>query len=322
MWPYIAQRLLTSIPVIIIVGIITFSLLYVAPGDPAYIIGGDEASPEQIEEIRKHLGFDKPYHIQLGRWFLRFLRGDLGTSVFSQIEITELIQSRIQPTVSLGIQVILFSSLLGISLGMLAAWKAGARLDRVLMMFAVFGFATPGFWLAFILIWGLAVNLNWFPVIGYSPVDISGPRAFASTLPSHLHSMFLPVFVNSILSAAFISRITRSAMLEVLREDYIRTARAKGLGEFLVFFRHAFRPSAIPVITVIGASLAGLATGFVITERIFAIPGLGRMLVDAISRRDYPIIQALLMLAATTFIVVNLLVDIAYAYIDPRVRYR
>jgi peptide/nickel transport system permease protein len=314
MWVYIAQRLLTSIPVILIVGVITFSLLYVAPGDPAAIIGGDEATPEKLEEIRKALGFDRPYHEQLGKWFWRLFQGDLGTSIFSRREITELIKPRLQPTLSLGIQVITLSSLLGISLGMLAAWKAGAKLDRALMVFAVLGFATPGFWLAFILIWGLAVNLDWFPVIGYSPI---GDGFF-----KHIHSMALPVLVNSVLASAFISRVTRSAMLEVLREDYIRTARSKGLNEFRVFLRHAFRPAAIPVVTVIGASLAGLATGFVVTERIFAIPGLGRMLVDAISRRDYPIIQGLLMLAATFFIVVNLAVDIAYAYVDPRVKYK
>jgi peptide/nickel transport system permease protein len=314
MWSYIAQRLLTSVPVILVVGVVTFSLLYVAPGDPAAIIGGDEATPEQLEAIRKQLGFDKPYYVQLGRWFWQLLNGDLGTSIFSRREITELITPRLQPTLSLGVQVIALSTLLGVSLGMFAAWKAGRALDRGLMVFAVIGFATPGFWLAFILIWGLAVNLGWFPVIGYSPIG--------DGLLKHLHSMALPVLVNSVLASAFISRVTRSAMLEVLREDYIRTARSKGLGEFRVFMRHAFRPAAIPVITVIGASLAGLATGFVVTERIFAIPGLGRMLVDAISRRDYPIIQALLMFGATFFIVVNLLVDIAYAYVDPRVKYK
>ncbi|MBI2964613.1 MAG: ABC transporter permease [Chloroflexi bacterium] len=313
MWAYIAQRVLTSIPVILIVGVVTFSLLYVAPGDPAAIIGGDEASPEQLEQIRHQLGFDQPYHIQLGRWFLRMLKGDLGTSIFSKREIRELMAPRLQPTISLGIQVIFLSALLGVSTGMLAAWKAGARLDRGLMLFAVLGFATPGFWLAFILIWGLAVNLRWFPVIGYSPIG--------DGIIKHLHSMFLPVLVNSVLASAFISRITRSAMLEVLREDYIRTARAKGLAEFRVFIRHAFRPAAIPVITVIGAAMASLATGFVVTERVFGIPGLGRMLVEAIARRDYPIIQALLMSVATFYILVNLVVDIVYAYVDPRIRY-
>ena len=313
MWRYIAQRVLVSIPVIIMVGVITFTLVYIGPGDPAAIIAGDEATPEILERIRHDLGFDRPFPVQMGEWFLNLLRGDLGTSYFSGREITELITPRLQPTLSLGFQVVVLSTIIGISTGMLAAWKAGTRLDKNLMVFAVLGFATPGFWLAFLTIWVFAVNLGWFPVIGYKPLS-------AGLIP-HLHSMFLPVMVNSILASAFISRITRSAMLEVLREDYIRTARAKGASEFSVFLRHAFRPSAIPVVTVIGASIAGLATGFVLTETIFAIPGLGRMLVDAIVRRDYPIIQALLMVVATVLIGVNLIVDILYAYIDPRIRY-
>ena len=313
MWRYIAQRVLVSIPVIIMVGIITFTLVYVGPGDPAAIIAGDEATPEILEEIREDLGFNRPFPVQMGDWFWKLLQGDLGTSYFSRREITELITPRLQPTLSLGFQVVVLSTLIGISTGMLAAWKAGSRLDRNLMILAVLGFATPGFWLAFLTIWVFAVNLGWFPVIGYKPIQ--------DGLIPHLHSMFLPVMVNSILASAFISRITRSAMLEVLREDYIRTARAKGASAFSVFIRHAFRPSAIPVATVIGASIAGLATGFVLTETIFAIPGLGRMLVDSIVRRDYPIIQALLMVVATVLIAVNLIVDILYAYIDPRIRY-
>ena len=313
MWRYIAQRFLVSIPVVIMVGIITFTLVYVGPGDPAAIIAGDEATPEILEAIRADLGFNRPFPVQMGDWFWKLAHGDLGTSYFSKREITELITPRLQPTLSLGFQVVVISTIIGISTGMLAAWKAGTRLDRNLMVLAVLGFATPGFWLAFLTIWLFAVNLGWFPVIGYSPIQ--------DGLIKHLHSLFLPVMVNSILASAFISRITRSAMLEVLREDYIRTARAKGASEFSVFLRHAFRPSAIPVATVIGASIAGLATGFVLTETIFAIPGLGRMLVDAIVRRDYPIIQALLMVVAIVLIGVNLIIDILYAYIDPRIRY-
>jgi peptide/nickel transport system permease protein len=198
-------------------------------------------------------------------------------------------------------------------MGILAAWQAGKALDRSIMFVAVFGFSVPGFWLAFLLIWGFAVNLRWFPVIGYKPI--------ADGILPHLHSMFLPVLVNSILTSAFVSRITRSAMLEVLREDYVRTARAKGLSELVVFMRHAFRPASIPIVTVIGATVASLATGFVITESIFAIPGLGRMLIEAITRRDFPVIQAMLMVVATAYVLVNLMVDILYAYLDPRIRY-
>ena len=267
-----------------------------------------------LSEIRKDLGFDRPYHVQLGNWAWNMLRGDLGTSIFSKREITELILPRLQPTLSLGItgDGHLHSSrrVDRDDLGMALRQQ---DLTGTLMFFAVLGFATPGFWLAFIMIWAFAVNLGWFPVLGYSPMG--------DGILKHLHSMFLPVAVNSVLGFAFISRITRSAMLDVMREDYIRTARAKGLSDFTVFLRHAMRPSAIPVVTVIGAAVAGLATGFVITESIFAIPGLGRMLVDAIVRRDYPIIQALLMVVATVLILVNLLIDVIYAYIDPRIRY-
>jgi peptide/nickel transport system permease protein len=313
MWRYIVMRLLAAIPVILVVGVITFSLLHVAPGDPAAIIGGDEATPETLERIRRELGLDRSIPVQFVNWVGDLLRGDLGTSIFSGRPITSLMRPRLEPTLSLGVQVIILSSLLGVSMGVIAAWKAGRRLDRIVMLFAVLGFSTPGFWLAFLLIWGMAVNLRWFPVLGYSPLS--------EGLLQHLHRMFLPVLVNSVLASAFISRITRSAMLEVLREDYIRTARAKGLGELLVYMRHAFRPASIPVVTVIGAAIASLATGFVITESIFAIPGLGRMLIDAITRRDYPIIQAMLMVVATFYVFVNLVIDVIYAYLDPRIRY-
>ena len=313
MWRYIVQRLLVTIPVVILVGLITFSMLQVAPGNPAAIIGGDEATPEQIAEIEHALGLDQPYFAQLGDFLGRMARGDFGTSIFSQRPIGELIKPRLQPTLSLGVQVVILSTLLGVGMGMLSAWKGGTRIDRGIMVFAVLGFATPGFWLAILAIWVFAVNLGWFPVIGYSPLG--------GGLLEHLGSMFLPVVVNSYLGSALVMRITRSAMLEVLREDYIRTARAKGLRERVVFFVHVLRPSSIPIVTVVGATVGALATGFVLTETIFAIPGLGQMLVQAITRRDFPIIQAMLMVIAVTLILVNLLVDIVYAYIDPRIRY-
>lgn len=313
MWRYILIRTLSAIPVILIVGVITFSIIHIAPGDPAAIIGGDEATVEDLNRIRAELGTDQPIYIQFTRWVGRLMRGDLGTSIFSKRSITELMVPRLQPTLSLGVQVIILSTLLGVSMGLVAAWKAGRPIDRGLMFFAVLGFSAPGFWLAFILIWVFAVNLRLFPTLGYSPIG--------DGIIQHLHSMFLPVAVNSILSSAFISRITRSAMLDVLGDDYIRTARAKGLGELIVYLRHAFRPASIPVVTVIGASIASLATGFVITESIFAIPGLGRMLIEAITRRDFPIIQALMMVVATGYVFVNLFIDILYAYLDPRIRY-
>ena len=313
MWRYTLVRIVSAIPVIAVVGVITFSIIHIAPGDPAAIIGGDEATVEDLQRIREQLGTDQPIHIQFVRWLGRLAQGDLGTSIFSKKSITSLMAPRLQPTLSLGIQVVILSTLLGVTIGVASAWKAGTAVDRGFMFFAVLGFSAPGFWLAFILIWVFAVNLGWFPALGYRPI---GDGLF-----SHLHSMFLPVAVNSILSSAFISRITRSAMLDVLREDYVRTARAKGLRELAVYMRHAFRPASIPVVTVIGASLASLATGFVVTESIFAIPGLGRMLIEAIIRRDFPIIQAMMMVVATAYVLINLVIDIFYAYLDPRIRY-
>ncbi len=313
MWRYIVMRVLSTIPVIGAVGIITFSMLHIAPGNPAYIIAGEEASLEVVRKIEKQMGFDKPFIVQFGVWVGKLFKGDLGKSVFSQLPVGELMLPRIQPTLSLGIQVILLSMLLGVPMGIIAAWKAGRAADRTLMLIAVLGFSTPGFWLAFLLMWGFAVNLRWFPVLGYEPIS--------SGLITHLHSMFLPVIVNAVLNSAFISRITRSIMLEVLREDYIRTARAKGLGELVVYLRHAFRNACIPVLTLMGAAIAGLATGAVVTETIFAIPGLGRMLIESIARRDFPIIQGMMMVVATFYVLINLVIDIAYAYLDPRIRY-
>ena len=310
---YLVHRLLAAIPVILLVGIITFSLLHIAPGDPASVMAGPMASPELVEKIRHRLGTDKPFLIQFGFWTGRMARGDLGTSVFSGRSITELMRNRIEPSLSLAIQVILFSSLLGISAGVLAAWRSGTLVDRAVMLFAVLGFSVPGFWVAVLLIWGLAVKVDLFPVLGYTPVS--------QGLLKHLHSMFLPVLVNSILGAALIARMTRSAMLEVLGEDYIRTARAKGLSETVVYIRHALRNASIPIVTVVGLAIAAFFTGAVVTETVFAIPGLGRLTVDAITRRDYPIIQAMLMFAAVSYVTVNLVIDLIYVYLDPRIRY-
>ena len=313
MWRYIVMRVLSTIPVIGAVGVITFSMLHIAPGNPAYIIAGDEASLDVVKKIEKQMGFDRPFIVQFGVWAGKLVRGDLGKSVFSQLPVGKLMLPRIQPTLSLGIQVIVLSMLLGVSMGIIAAWKTGGAADRTLMLFAVLGFSTPGFWLAFLLMWAFAVNLRWFPVLGYEPIS--------SGLITHLHSMFLPVIVNAVLNSAFISRITRSIMLEVLREDYIRTARAKGLGEVVVYLRHAFRNASLPVLTLMGVAIAGLATGAVVTETIFAIPGLGRLLIEAIARRDFPIIQGTMMIVATFYVLVNLVIDITYAYLDPRIRY-
>ena len=310
---YLLRRLLASIPVVLFVGVITFSLVHIAPGDPATIIAGEEATPEDVEKIRKGLGFDKPLIVQFGLWLGRLAKGDLGTSIFSQHSITSLMAPRVQPTVTLAILGLSLTLLIGIPLGIAAAWRAGGALDRIIMLFVVLGFSIPVFWLGFLFIWGFAVNLKIFPVLGYVPIS-------KGLLP-FLRAMTLPALAVAIPSAALVARMTRSAMLEVLREDYIRTARAKGLTEFKVHVRHAFKAAAIPIVTIIGLLFAALASGFVVTETVFTIPGLGRMVVDAVTRRDYPIIQAMLMLVAVLYVFINLAIDVVYAYLDPRIRY-
>ena len=310
---YLLRRLLASLPVIFLVGVLTFSLLHIAPGDPATIIAGDEATPEDVEKIRKALGLDRPLIVQFGLWVGRLARGDLGTSIFSNRPITSLMAPRVQPTVTLAILGLTLTLLIGIPLGILAAWWAGTAIDRIVMIFVVLGFSIPIFWLGFIMIWGLAVNLKLFPVIGYTPIS-NGILPF-------LRAMTLPALAVAIPSAALVARMTRSAMLEVLREDYIRTARAKGLPELTVHVRHALKAASIPIVTIIGLLFAALASGFVVTETVFTIPGLGRMVVDAVVRRDYPIVQAMLMIVAVAYVFINLAVDILYAYLDPRIRY-
>ena len=311
---YLVQRLLTTIPVLLIVSVLIFSLIHVAPGDPASFMAGDEARPEQIERIRQKLGLDEPLYKQLGLYYVDIFRGDLGESVFTKFDVTELILQRIEPTVSIAVFAMLLAILISIPSGVLAAWKANSWIDRAVMVFAVFGFAIPVFWLGFNMIWLFAVKLNWFPVLGYRPIS-------DGVLP-WLRSMTLPAATVGIIVAALIARMTRSAMLEVLREDYIRTARAKGLGEFTVLFRHALRNASIPIVTVVGLSMAGLVSGLVITEAVFAIPGMGRLIVDGVTRRDYPIIQGTVLVITVFYVLINLAVDIGYGWLDPKIRYQ
>ena len=313
MLPYIARRLLASIPVIFIVGVLTFSILHIAPGDPAVLMAGEEATPEDVEEMRKALGFDKPIIVQFGKWVGRLLKGDLGTSIFSQHSIASLMKPRIQPTLSLAVLAITLSVGLGVPMGVLAAWKAGSLVDRGVMLFAVLGFSVPVFWLGFLFIWAFAVKLHLFPAVGFVPIT-EGVFPF-------LRSLTLPALSNAIPFSALVARMTRSTMIEVMNEDYIRTARAKGLSEAVVTIRHGLRNASIPIVTVIGLVFAALVGGAVVTETVFAIPGLGRLLVDGVVRRDFPIVQAMLMVVAVGYVFVNLMVDVAYAFLDPRIRY-
>jgi peptide/nickel transport system permease protein len=310
---YIAQRLLASIPVLLIVAVFVFSLVHITPGDPATFMAGDQALPHQIERIKDKLGLNKPLYQQLGIYFKDILRGDLGESVFTKFTVVELIRQRMEPTISIAILSQLVAVILAIPMGVLAAWKANTWVDRLVMIFAVMGLAIPSFWLGFNMIWLFAVKLGWFPAVGYEHIS-------DGILP-WLKSITLPSITVGVIVAALVARMTRATMLEVLREDYIRTARAKGLGEFMVLVRHGLKNASIPVVTIIGLSMAGLVSGLVVTEAVFAIPGLGRLVVDAVLRRDYPVIQGVILMITVIYVLINLLVDITYGYLDPKIRY-
>lgn len=310
---YVVQRLLAAIPVLLLVGLITFALLRVTPGDPAAVLAGEYATPENIARIRTQLGLDQPVHIQLGRWLGQVLRGDLGDSLFTGYKVTTLIRQRLEPTLSLAFLAEIVAISLALPLGILAAWRANSWVDRAVMVFAVLGFSVPVFWLGFNLIWLFSVNLGLLPAAGYTPIS-QGPWPW-------LKSLILPAVTLGLIFSALIARMTRASMLEILREDYIRTARAKGLGERVVLLRHALKNAAVPIITIIGIGFAALITGVVVTETVFALPGLGRLIVDSMLRRDYPVIQGALLLVAAAYVLVNLIVDLTYAYFDPRIRY-
>lgn len=312
MTAYIFKRVLAVIPILIFVGIATFSLVHIAPGDAANIMAGDYAGPDDVKLIRAELGLDKPVTTQFWEWAGRTLRGDLGKSIYSGRTVAELVGQRLEPTIALTIAGGTLAVLLGIPLGVFAAWRAGSRWDRGIQIFAALGISVPGFWLGFILILAFAVYLRWFPVIGYVSVT--------EDLFGWLKSITLPVSLLAISGSSVIIRMTRGSILEVLREDYIRTARAKGLANKPVLFRHALRAGAIPIITVIGTLAGALITGVVVTETVFTIPGLGRLVAETVQNRDFPVVQSMLMLLASFYVFINLMVDLAYVFFDPRVR--
>lgn len=313
MWFFIAKRIVATIPVLIIVAFIVFLLVRLAPGDPAVVIAGDYATPAQIVAIRAKLGLDQPIGMQFLLWMGRLLQGDLGISIFTNMPVTKLINQRIEPTAMLALVTIVYSTLVAVPLGVIAAWKEGSYIDRLIMVFSVIGFSVPVFVVAYMLIYGFSINLKWLPVQSYrSPfTDLSG---FARHL-------VLPVLALSAIFIALISRMTRASVLEVLQEDYIRTAHAKGQVESKVLLVHALKNAAVPIITVIGLGVALLIGGVVVTETVFNIPGLGRLVVDAVQKRDYPIIQGLILFFSFIYVMLNLLIDIVYTFVDPRIRY-
>jgi peptide/nickel transport system permease protein len=310
---YIVRRVLATIPVMGVVALFVFSLLYLAPGDPAAIIAGDNATVEDIVRIRAQLGLDRPFLVQFGTWLWAVLHGDLGISIFTNLPVTRLIAQRVEPTVALTLCTLFITIAVAIPMGVVAAWKAGTWIDRAVMIFAVIGFSVPVFVIAYLLIFGISIRLDLLPVQGYTSIH-EGFWPF-------LRNMILPSIALGMIYIALVARITRASMLDVLAQDYIRTAQAKGLATRQVLIGHALKNAAVPIATIIGIGIALLISGVVVTETVFAIPGIGRLTVDAILRRDYPIIQGVILLFSAAYVLVNLAVDISYTLLDPRVRY-
>ena len=313
MYTFLARRLLSTIPVLLIVAVLVFLLLRLTPGDPAAILAGDAANTEQIARIRENLGLDRPIPVQFGIWFGNLLSGDLGESFYYKQKVTALIGQRLEPTISLAALTTLFAVLVSVPLGVLAAWRFDSWFDRALMGFSVMGFSVPVFVLAYLLIWFVSLKLGLLPVQGYHRI--------ADGFWPYLQHLILPSFTLSIIYVALIARVTRASVLEALGEDYIRTARAKGLPELRVLVRHALANAAVPIVTVIGIGVALLIGGVVVTESVYAIPGLGRLTVDAVLARDFPTIQGVILFFSFAYVLINLLVDLSYVFLDPRIRY-
>ncbi|MDP3085174.1 MAG: ABC transporter permease [Rubrivivax sp.] len=313
MLAFLARRLLSTLPVLVIVSLLVFLMLRLTPGDPAAVLAGDAASTEQIAQIRTNLGLDRSIPEQYFLWAGQVLSGDLGQSFYYKTEVTTLIGQRLEPTLSLALITITIAVLVAVPLGVLAAWRFGGLLDRTLMGFSVLGFSIPIFVLAYLLIWGVSLKLGWLPVQGY--------RRFGAGVGPWFEHLLLPSITLSVIYIALIARVTRASVLETLGEDYIRTARAKGLPESTVLMRHALANAAVPIATVIGIGIALLIGGVVVTESVYAIPGLGRLTVDAVLARDFPTIQGVILLFSFVYVAVNLLVDLSYVFFDPRIRY-
>lgn len=309
---YLIRRILATLPVMAVVAVIVFLLIHLAPGDPAALIAGDLANADDIARLHTALGLDLPLWRQFLLWALKLAHGDLGTSLFTQVPVSSLLAQRLEPTLSIAALTMLLSLVVSIPLGVLAAYRAGSWVDRLVMVFAVLAFSVPVFLVGYLLIYGFAVKLHWLPVQGF--VSLS------NGVWPWLRSLILPCVNLALVYIALITRMTRATVLEVLHEDYIRTARAKGLG-VLPVLGHALRNAAIPIATTVGVGIALLIGGVVVTETVFAIPGLGRLVIDSVQHHDYPVIQSVLLLSAGTYVLINLLIDLSYRLFDPRIRY-
>lgn len=312
MGAYILRRIVSLIPVLLLVSIVAFALMHLTPGDPVAGILGEDATAEEIERVRQQLGLDRPIYEQYIVWLWNAVRGDLGHGIFTNEPVTTMIVQRVEPTLLLAGTALVFTLLFGIPFGMLAAIKRNSLLDQSLMVVALLGVSMPNFWLGLNLILLFSVYLGWFPTGGYTPLGESVVGAF--------RSVFLPALALGLSQAALVARMTRASMLEVLRQDYVRTARAKGLTNQLVYIRHGLKNALLPVITVIGVVATVLVGGTVVTETVFTMPGAGRLVVNSVLRRDYPVVQGAILMVAVAYVIINLIVDLIYVYIDPRVR--
>ena len=313
MFAYTIRRLVLMLPVALVVSTVVFLLLYLTPGDPVGVILGPEAMEQQKAELRTRLGLDQPAHVQLLRWYGRLVQGDLGTSIFLHKKVTLAFLERLEPTLMLTLFALMFAVMIGLPAGMLAAKLRGSWFDTASMLIAITGVSMPTFWIGLNLIFVFAVTLGWLPVAGYQPLSRG--------VWEHLRYMLMPAFTIGFAQSALLARMTRSMMLDLLSQDYIRTARSKGVAELWVLFRHALRNAIIPLITTVGLSFALLLGGAVISEQIFNIPGVGRLLIQGVARRDYPLVQSVLLIIAAVYMCVNLLVDLTYALLDPRIRH-
>lgn len=310
---YLFRRIVSVIPVVLIVGVLVFLMLRLTPGDPAAVIAGNSASDQDIAQIRTKLGLDKPIATQFFIWAGDMARGNFGESFFYKKSVASLIEDRLEPTLALALMTIVLATVVSVPLGALAAYRQGSWIDRVVMGFSVLGFSIPVFVIGYLLIYIFAVKLAWFPVQGY--------QRLADGFGGFIYRLILPSVTLAIIYIALLARMTRTSVLEVLNEDYVRTARAKGLPPVKVLVRHALRNAAVPIVTVIGISIALLIGGVVVTESVFNIPGLGRLTVDAVLARDYPTVQTVVLLFSLAYVLINLVIDLLYMVLDPRIRY-
>lgn len=313
MWYYVTKRILATLPVMGVVAVIVFLLLRLSPGDPAAIIAGDDATSEDIAKIREHLGLDRPLLTQFVRWIGQLATGDFGNSIYLERPVLGLIMERVEPTLALSVSTIIFAVVLAVPIGVLAAWRAGTWIDQTIMALSVLAFSVPVFLIGYGLVIGFSLTLEMLPVQGFVSLS-EDPVAF-------LRHLVLPTVALGLVYTALIARITRATMLETLNEDFIRTARAKGLGEPRVLILHSLKNASVPIVTTIGTGIALLIGGVVVTESVFAVPGIGRLTIDAVMQRDYPVIQGVILVVAGVYVLVNLLIDLTYSLLDPRIRY-